>query len=118
MSKRDLPTPKSILLPALLVPILLCLAGAVVLTWLTRTTPAVTAPVDQLSYVVQRVPFEAQNALRGDSSSFDALANSGMRLKSLRGALSDINRRVSSHRSCSPSWATWRAPSACRNWRA
>jgi twitching motility protein PilJ len=98
MSKRDLPTPKSILLPALLVPILLCLAGAVVLTWLTRTTPAVTAPVDQLSYVVQRVPFEAQNALRGDSSSFDALANSGMRLKSLRGALSDINT------SSDPAW--------------
>ncbi len=30
----------------------------------------------QLSLVVQRIPFEAQNALRGESSAFDALAKS------------------------------------------
>ena len=31
------------------------------------------APADQLSLVVERIPFEAQNALRGDASAFDAL---------------------------------------------
>ena len=36
-----------------------------------------------------RIPFEAQNALRGDPSAFDALAKSAARLKNLRGALSD-----------------------------
>jgi twitching motility protein PilJ len=89
MSTRDIPTSKSNLLPALLVPILLCLAGAAALTLLTRTTPPVAAPADQLSLVVQRIPFEAQNALRGDSSAFDALAKSNARLKNLRGALVD-----------------------------
>ena len=89
MSTRDIPTPRSNLLPVLLVPILLCLVGAAVLTLLLRTAPPVAAPADQLSFVVQRLPFEAQNALRGDSSAFDALAKSSARLKNLRGALRD-----------------------------
>ncbi len=98
MSTRDLPTPRSNLLPALLVPILLCLVGAAVLTWLTRTAPAVVAPADQLAFVLQRMPFEAQNALRGDSSAFDALAKSNARLKSLHSAWPDA--RVASD----PAW--------------
>jgi twitching motility protein PilJ len=39
--------------------------------------------------VVQRMPFEAQNALRGESSAFDALAKSVARLKTLRAAMPD-----------------------------
>jgi twitching motility protein PilJ len=89
MSKRDNTTPKTILFPALLAAIVLCLAGAAVLTLLPRTGGPVAAPADQLSFVVQRVPFEAQNALRGDTSAFDALAKSGARLKTLLGALAD-----------------------------
>ncbi len=91
MSTRDIPSPKANLLPALLVPIVLCLAGAAVLTMMTRTTPPVVAPAEQLSLIVQRMPFEAQNALRGDASAFDALGRSGARLKALRGALTDSN---------------------------
>src|SRR5260221_9265393 len=73
-------------LPVLAALIVLCLGGAVALTLLTHDTARVTAPAEQLSLVVQRIPYEAQNALRGESSAFDALAKSAARLKSLRGA--------------------------------
>jgi twitching motility protein PilJ len=89
MSTRNIPTPKSNLVPALLALIVLCLTGAAVLTLMTRAATPAAAPADQLSFVVQRVPFEAQNALRGDPSAFDALARSSARLKSLRGAVTD-----------------------------
>jgi twitching motility protein PilJ len=73
-------------LPVLAALILLCLGGAAALTLLTHndTPPAVPA---ELSLVAQRMPFEAQNALRGEASAFDALAKSAARAKALRGAL-------------------------------
>jgi twitching motility protein PilJ len=99
-------------LPALLALIVLCLAGAALLTVLTHTGPSPAAPAEQLSFVVQRMPFEAQNALRGESSAFDALAKSTARMKGLRvalpeakaadpawGALSDAAARVGEARS-------------------
>src|SRR5271168_3516864 len=73
-------------LPALAALVVLCLAGAAALTLLTGNTPLTAAPTEQLSLLVQRMPFEAQNALRGESSAFDALAKSSARLKTLRGA--------------------------------
>jgi twitching motility protein PilJ len=73
-------------LPVLAVLIALCLAGAAALTLLTHN-PAPTGAPAELSLVVQRVSFEAQNALRGESSSFDALAKSVARIKTLRGAV-------------------------------
>ncbi len=78
------------LLPVLAALILLCLGGAAALTLLTHnnTPPALPA---ELALVAQRVPFEAQNALRGEASAFDALAKSAARLKALRGALPDQN---------------------------
>jgi twitching motility protein PilJ len=76
-------------LPALLALIVLCLGGAALLTLLTRSGPSPAAPAEQLSFVVQRMPFEAQNALRGESSAFDALAKSTARMKSLRAMLPD-----------------------------
>jgi len=76
-------------LPVLAALIVLCLAGAAALTLLTHNTAPVTAPAEQLSLVVQRIPYEAQNALRGESSAFDALAKSVARLKTLRGAVAD-----------------------------
>src|SRR5260370_25810554 len=76
-------------LPVLAGLIMLCLAGAAVLTLLTHDTAPITAPAEQLSLVVQRIPYEAQNALRGESSAFDALAKSAARLKSLRAAVPD-----------------------------
>jgi twitching motility protein PilJ len=76
-------------LPVLAALIVLCLAGAAGLTLLTHDTAPITAPAEQLSLVVQRIPYEAQNALRGESSAFDALAQSVARLKSLRGAMPD-----------------------------
>src|SRR5712664_1622427 len=74
-------------LPVLAGLIVLCLAGAAALTLLTHDTAPVTAPAEQLSLVVQRIPYEAQNALRGESSAFDALAKSMARLKILRGTV-------------------------------
>jgi len=76
-------------LPVLAALIGLCVAGAAALTLLTPSTASVAAPAEQLSLVVQRMPFEAQNALRGESSAFDALAKSVARLKTLRGAVPD-----------------------------
>src|SRR5579863_6829172 len=78
-------TPKAIFLPVLVALILLCLGSAAALTLLTphAAPPAVPA---ELSLVAQRLPYEAQNALRGEASAFDALAKSSARLKSLRAA--------------------------------
>jgi len=76
-------------LPVLAALIVLCLAGAAALTLLMHDAAPVTAPAEQLSLVVQRIPFEAQNALRGEASAFDALAKSVARLKTLRGAVPD-----------------------------
>jgi twitching motility protein PilJ len=73
-------------LPVLAAAIVLCLAAAAALTLFTRNTDSVAAPAEQLSLVVQRMPYEAQNALRGEPSAFEALANSAARLKTLRGA--------------------------------
>jgi hypothetical protein len=68
MSTRDNnPASRTNLLVPLLALIVLCLAGAAVLTLLTRGAKPAAALAEQLSFVVQRVPFEAQNALRGDS---------------------------------------------------
>jgi twitching motility protein PilJ len=72
------------LLPLLAGLVVLCLIIAAVLTALTRNSVPVAAPAEQLSLVAQRMPFEAQNALRGEASAFDALAKSAARLKVLR----------------------------------
>jgi hypothetical protein len=68
--------------------IVLCLAGAAALTLLTRNAAPMTASAE-LSLVVQRIPYEAQNALHGESSAFDALAKSVERLNTLRGDAPD-----------------------------
>ena len=73
-------------LPALAALILLCLGGAAALTLLTHSNTPPAEPAE-LSLVAQRMPFEAQNALRGEASAFDALAKSAARVKALRGAL-------------------------------
>jgi twitching motility protein PilJ len=65
--------------------IALCLTAAAALTLLTHNAAPMGAP-GELSLVVQRVPYEAQNALRGEASAFDALAKSAARLKGLRAA--------------------------------
>ena len=75
------------ILPGLAGLIVLCLAGAAALTLLTRNAAPMTAPAE-LSLVVQRIPYEAQNALHGESSAFDALAKSAARLDTLRGEAS------------------------------
>ena len=89
MNMRDNKTPKSSLLPALVAVIVLCLAGAAVLTLLTRGASPTAAPADQSSLILQRIPFEAQNALRGEATAFDALAKSVARINGLRSALTN-----------------------------
>jgi twitching motility protein PilJ len=85
MTMRDT-APKPQLLPLLLALIVACLAGAALLTMLSRSAPPVATPNEQIVLVIERVPFEAQNALRGDPSAFDALKRSMARLKTLTSA--------------------------------
>jgi twitching motility protein PilJ len=88
MTTRRTETPPNMnLLPILAGLVVLCLIVAAALTALTRSSAPVAAPGEQLSLVVQRMPFEAQNALRGEASAFDALAKSAARLKGLRSAV-------------------------------
>jgi twitching motility protein PilJ len=84
---RNDTTPNLNLLPIFAALVLLCLAVAAALTLLTRSAAPVAAPSEQLSLVMQRMPFEAQNALRGEASAFDSLAKSEARLKNLRSAI-------------------------------
>ncbi len=79
------------LLPILAGLLVLCVGLAAALTAMSGGAAPVAAPAEQLSLVVQRIPFEAQNALRGDASAFDALAKSAARLKTLRAAAPDGN---------------------------
>jgi twitching motility protein PilJ len=81
---RNEPEPNFNLLPILAIAVVLCLAVAAALTLLTRSAAPVAAPSDELALVVQRIPFEAQNALRGEASAFDGLIKSQLRLKTLR----------------------------------
>jgi twitching motility protein PilJ len=73
-------------LPVLAALILLCLGGAAAMTLLTRNSAPPALPAE-LSLVAQRMPFEAQNALRGEASAFDSLAKSAARVKALRDTL-------------------------------
>src|SRR5271167_1534730 len=86
MSMRTDTGPNTNVLPLLAVLVLLCLAAAAALTALSAGSAAIAVPAEQLSLLVQRMPFEAQNALRGEASAFDALARSSARLKALRAA--------------------------------
>jgi twitching motility protein PilJ len=82
MTMRDT-APKTQLLTLFLTLIVACLASAALLTMLSRNAPPVAAPNEQLMLVIERIPFEAQNALRGDVSAFDAMNRSMARLKTL-----------------------------------
>ena len=86
-TRRTETAPNINLLPILAGLVVLCVSLAAALTALTRSASPVASPAEQLSLVVQRMPFEAQNALRGDASAFDALAKSAARLNSLRAAI-------------------------------
>src|ERR1700722_18574747 len=86
MATQNVTNSKVNLLPVLAALVVLCVAAAAALTLLSHNNASVAAPAEQLSLVVQRMPFEAQNALRGESSAFDALGKSAARLKTLRAA--------------------------------
>jgi twitching motility protein PilJ len=81
---RNEPAPNFNLLPILAIAVVLCLAVAAALTLLSRSAAPVAAPSDELALLVQRIPFEAQNALRGEASAFDGLIKSQLKLKTLR----------------------------------
>ena len=91
------------LLPVLAALVVLCLAAAAALTVITRGS-APSAPSAELSLVVQRVPYEAQNALRGESSAFEALAKSVARLKSLHGAVPDKEEGIGAGTAGGANW--------------
>jgi twitching motility protein PilJ len=60
-----------------------CIAAAILLTLLGHSGAPAVAPAEQLDLAIERIPFEAQNALRGELSSFDALGRSTTHLKSM-----------------------------------
>jgi len=72
------------LLPALVALTVACIVGAGLLAYLGRDAAGSPEPREQVALLVQRLPFEAQNALRGESSAFDALTKTTSRLQSLR----------------------------------
>ena len=102
MPTRKDPGTTANFLPALAALILLCLGGAAALTLLTHSNTPPAAPAE-LSLVAQRMPFEAQNALRGEASAFDALAKSAARVKALRGACRSLVRAELPARPSGPS---------------
>src|SRR6201996_7920979 len=91
MSTRRIEKTSSLpLLPVLAGLVVLCLIVAAILTAMTRSAAPVAAPGEQLALVVQRIPFESQNALRGEPSAFDSLGKSAARLKNLRASASGV----------------------------
>jgi twitching motility protein PilJ len=86
MSEKE--TGLGTLLPSVLVTLtLVLLIMAAALTLLTPSPSPGLPSAEQFSFVAQRIPYEAQNALRGNPSTFDALAKSMERLKGLRAQL-------------------------------
>ncbi len=83
--KENNPNRWSNLLPVLVVLTVLFIVIGAALTLLTSAAPPIASPTEQLSLLTQRLPFEAQNALRGEPSAFDALAKTMERLKTVRG---------------------------------
>jgi len=71
------------LIPALVGVTVLFVALAGALTVLPTSAPPGGVPAEQLLFLTERMPLEAQNALRGEPSAFDALAKSTARLKGL-----------------------------------
>jgi twitching motility protein PilJ len=84
MTARIDPKPKLTLLPVLAGLLMLCVIGAAGLTLLSHSGGPSGPPPEAVSLVLQRLPFEAQNALRGENSAFDALAKSTAQLRTLR----------------------------------
>ena len=73
-------------MPVLLALCVLGMLAAAALTVLEWRAGAPAVPTQEFAFVTERVPFEAQNALRGDSGTFDALDRSISRLKTLHAA--------------------------------
>ncbi len=84
---NEKPNTWSSMLPALAAVAALGIVAAAALTALARTPRQGAAPAEELSLVLQRIPFEAGNALRGDPPSFDELGRSMAREATLRGQL-------------------------------
>jgi len=72
------------MLPALVALTALCIVTAALLAFLGRDSARTSSPQDQVALLVQRLPFEAQNALRGEPSAFDAMTKTVSRLQNLR----------------------------------
>jgi twitching motility protein PilJ len=82
--KEISPNRGSQLLPALVAMTVLFIVIAAFLTLLGRDAAVTAAPQEQVALLVQRLPFEAQNALRGEPSAFDAMPKTVSRLQTLR----------------------------------
>jgi len=81
---KEIPSNRgSRLLPALVAATAVFIVIAVALAFLGRDASVTAAPQEQVALLVQRLPFEAQNALRGEPSAFDAMAKTASRLQNL-----------------------------------
>jgi len=72
------------LLPVFVALTAVCIGVAALLGFLSRDAARADAPEDEVALLVQRLPFEAQNALRGESAAFAAMTKTAGRLQSLR----------------------------------
>jgi twitching motility protein PilJ len=102
MTAVDKVTARFNALPVLLALIVLCLLAAATLTLMGSAGAPASAPSEQLVLVIDRLPFESQNALRGESSAFDALESSDARIKALRSGLNGPKSLTNN-----PNWAAF-----------
>jgi twitching motility protein PilJ len=72
------------LMPVLFAVSVLGMLVAAALTLLAARSAPPLPSVQEIAFITQRVPLEAQSALRGELSAFDALGRSMARLKALR----------------------------------
>ncbi len=85
MNKNQTSTRWAKFLPVLAITAALSLTCALILAFFLGGGSA--GPAEQLPLLLQRVPLEAQNALRGEPAAFDALTRSAASLTTLRGAI-------------------------------
>jgi twitching motility protein PilJ len=74
MNKEAVNNRWSALVPVIAALTALFVIAATVLAFMMNTSSSPGADRDQVPSLLERIPFEAQNALRGDSASFDSLS--------------------------------------------
>jgi twitching motility protein PilJ len=86
MNKEPMKNRWAAMLPVLTALAALFVIAAAVLTFLMGTSPQAAPGSEQTPALLERIPLEAQNALRGEPAAFDALAHSMAQATALHAA--------------------------------